>query len=120
MPETLTLERVAELRAKAEKASPGPWTTESFTFVRGGSRGFDMIATTTLSYDAAHIAACDPPTVLALIAMVERYRAALEWTVKIADANYEQDDKLRSQGARTLIRISDRATSALAHPTGDT
>lgn len=39
--------------------------------------------------------------------------AALEWIVAIADKNYEQDDTLRSQGARTLIRISDKAQEAL-------
>jgi predicted nucleic acid-binding Zn-ribbon protein len=38
---------------------------------------------------------------------------ALEWVADIADKNYDADDKLRSNGARTLARISDRARAAL-------
>lgn len=40
--------------------------------------------------------------------------SALEWIETIADDNYEQDDRLRSQGARTLKRISDKARAAMA------
>jgi len=38
---------------------------------------------------------------------------ALSWIKNIADVNYEQDTKLRTQGARTLARISKRATTCL-------
>lgn len=43
----------------------------------------------------------------------ERLREALTWIAHIADKNYEQDTTLRSTGARTLIRISDKARSLL-------
>ena len=45
--------------------------------------------------------------------LVTELADALEWIDKIASVNYEQDEKLRSQGARTLIRISDKAREAL-------
>jgi hypothetical protein len=45
---------------------------------------------------------------------IARLREALDWIAAIADMEYEHDDKLRSQGARTLIRISDRARLALS------
>ena len=41
-------------------------------------------------------------------------REALQWIMKISDKNYEQDKDLRANGARTLIRISDRAKEALS------
>ena len=44
---------------------------------------------------------------------------ALEWILKIADVNYEQDGKLRHQGARTLKRIAEKAEAALAAAKGE-
>lgn len=38
---------------------------------------------------------------------------ALEWIAVIADKEYEHDEKLRAQGARTLARIADKAKAAL-------
>lgn len=38
---------------------------------------------------------------------------ALTWIDEIASANHDDDEKLRSQGARTLRRISDRARAAI-------
>lgn len=54
-----------------------------------------------------------------LIAAAPDLFAALEWIADIADKAYEQDEKLRSQGARTLMRISDKASSALSKARGD-
>jgi hypothetical protein len=45
---------------------------------------------------------------------VEELRGALEWIRTIADANFEQDTKLRHRGARTLKRIADRCDQVLA------
>ena len=55
-----------------------------------------------------------------LIAAAPALAEVLEWIADIADKNYEQDDKLRSNGARVLIRISDRARAALAAARGET
>ena len=44
----------------------------------------------------------------------------LAWIADIADANYEQDGKLRAAGARTLKRISDKAREAIAKAEGRT
>lgn len=45
--------------------------------------------------------------------MTDKLRAALAWIADIADKAYEQDPKLRAEGARNLKRISDRAHAAL-------
>lgn len=57
------------------------------------------------------------PAIRRLTAEREEVVTDLRWIAEIADKNYEQDEKLRSQGARTLIRISDRAGSALSRLT---
>lgn len=49
-----------------------------------------------------------------LIAQHADMQAALEWIGKIALTNYEQDVNLRSNGARTLLRICDKAEAILA------
>lgn len=41
-----------------------------------------------------------------------KLREALRWIADIADKQYEQDEKLRADGARTLKRLSDRARAA--------
>jgi len=51
----------------------------------------------------------------ALEAENKKLRETLTWIERIADANFEQDESLRSKGARTLARISDKARAALEH-----
>ena len=46
-------------------------------------------------------------------ARIQKLEKALTWIREIADKQYEGDEKLRSNSARTLIRISDKATEAL-------
>lgn len=53
-----------------------------------------------------------------LVASAPDLYEALDWIRTIADANLEQDDKLRSNGARTLKRIADKCDEALARATG--
>lgn len=54
---------LTDIEAAAGEATPGPWTTPDVSAVWGG----DGWVLTDASYeDAAHIAAADPPTVLAL------------------------------------------------------
>jgi hypothetical protein len=38
---------------------------------------------------------------------------ALQWIADIAEKQYAQDKNLRAQGARTLKRVFDRATTAI-------
>jgi hypothetical protein len=47
-------------------------------------------------------------------AEIEKVREALEFIEKVAYSQYENDEKLRNRGARTLRRIGDRAKEALA------
>lgn len=49
----------------------------------------------------------------ALLSRLREAEEALEWISEIATKNYEQDEKLRSVGARTLKRIADKARTAL-------
>lgn len=79
----MTPERLAELKALAEKATPGPWkhgpgsqmvSTRPVPDVQNCS-GFSLVCRSGLgshARDAEFIAALDPQTVLALIAAAER------------------------------------------------
>ena len=72
-------------------------------------------------YDVSHRKAgmvMIKPTIEQLQLRIADMEDALQWIQKIADINYEQDTKLRTQGARTLMRISERALSSLKN--GDT
>ena len=53
------------------------------------------------------------PTIEQLQLRIADMEDALQWIQTIADINYEKDTKLRTQGARTLMRISKRALSSL-------
>ena len=85
----LTPARLADLRAVAKAATPGPWTIRnSYGFF--GIVPADGPAVTGMpakgkdrKHNAAHIAAFDPPTVLALLEEIERLRA--EPRVVVAD-----------------------------------
>ena len=52
----------------------------------------------------------DARLITAAPAMLE----ALEWISNLADKKHEEDEKLRSDGARTLRRIIERADAAIA------
>lgn len=72
---------IEKIRAAADKATPGPWRTNG-RHIQGSPCG--DIATTRIFTDgdggsllnAAHIAACDPTTILALCDEVEKLRVA--------------------------------------------
>lgn len=82
-----TPERLAEMKARAEAASPGSWLIEKLNFGRMGIlvsgraiSGFAAFISTAWPFpdqqgeqvsNANHIATFDPPTVLALIAALE-------------------------------------------------
>ena len=71
-----TEEKLAELRAVAEAATPGPWQ-----WMDGGvshSTSFGWQPVTLPGESAQHIAAFDPPTTLALIAALEAKTAEVE------------------------------------------
>lgn len=89
---------LAELRAIAEKATPGPWLyrpdeLSDWGWVRSENRGLFLQArhpsseveladhrirgTDPWANDAIHIATFDPPTVLALLARIEELEGAL-------------------------------------------
>jgi len=102
----LTPEHIAEIKALAEKATPGPWESDGMAVpfhpkqsspfedqgasvdpvIIGGCQDEQGGAVGVLrNDDAAYIAACDPQTVLALIARIEeleRENAALEAQVE--------------------------------------
>ena len=68
----ITPDLLAGIRARAEKATPGPWTVDRWGCVVGGD-GL-CVACETPEADAAHIAGLDPSTVLALVDEIERLR----------------------------------------------
>ena len=98
---------LTKLREIAEAATPGPWEAGITTFgdpsdgpthscVReAGSGGFDRVAASEGCDEAdlnmAHIAAFDPPTVIALIGELERLRETLATVKAITDGTPECD-----------------------------
>ena len=75
----LNIERLAEL---AKQATPGPWRldrTEAAVMSESGYRVVDF-ANGVADDDTVFLAACDPQTILALCAEVERMRAVVEKT----------------------------------------
>lgn len=75
-------ETLAEVEAKARAATPGPWTVADDSWRQPpGSRHVEepthrCITCSPADRDAAHIARCDPGTVLALLAEVQLWRDA--------------------------------------------
>lgn len=123
MPE-LSPERIAEIKATMLAATPIVWTvswTENDTLYRrtldSESDAIDWAARAQLhgaAIDPLYFPACDPPTVIALIAMVERYRDALTF---YADSEIYLP---RTHGPSfNRSDLSYRAKAALS-PTGDT
>ena len=70
---------LADIEAAAREATPGPWTTPDVSAVWGDGR---WVLTDASYEDAAHIAAVDPPTVLALC---EALRIAVEGLERIGE-----------------------------------
>ena len=54
-----------------------------------------------------------------LMAAAPAMLEALEWISNLADKKHEEDEKLRSDGARTLRRIIERADAAIALAKGE-
>lgn len=111
--DTPDAEKIAELRAAAEKATPGEWeATRGTRKVSAPSRGYLTVAQAAAgmsvsssgsfkigpeeaSFNATHIANCDPQTVLALLDEVEALRGALAGMLRhscVADTAAEDKD----------------------------
>ena len=89
------------------KGTPGPWKVHGSAIVAPSG---EICSTPDFNGgDGKEQLLADRKGIAAVPQLVE----ALEWIVTIATANLEQDDKLRTQGARTLNRIADRAEEAL-------
>jgi hypothetical protein len=86
---------IARLRAIANAATPGPWRIYTCTTIVGDERGgqwvhgadpyADQVASEILARDAAFVVAFDPPTVLALLDLIESQRAEIERVRKAVD-----------------------------------
>lgn len=87
----LSPERLEELKARAKAATPGPWEVHGanvHTVAATEPTYITEVSLASLSSprggnqrdkDAAHIAACDPQTILELIAMVPVWRPMNEF-----------------------------------------
>lgn len=102
--------------------TPGPWTYEAQdgvgshcvlaqVFAPDGTAIADIVSTADGEQASANAR---------LMAQAPALVEALEWIVDIAERNYEQDDKLRAQGARTLARIAAKARDAITKAIGAT
>lgn len=121
----LTVERREELQRVAEAATPGPWLQEGANYGRPSRNvraqhqgGWPLQGVAYLvgrTADAAHIAAFDPPTVLALLDAL----AAAEAERDEARAAVERGREL-AEAARGLLRTAHRPTldSATAQVNG--
>ena len=126
MTDTLSPERVAEIRALAEKATPGPWIragvrhkigqescfavgpdVNPIAFLPIGSQQRDRFHAEAFK-DAAYIAALDPQTVLALLASHEALRAEVE---RLREENAVARNTNGSQ-QNELIGLYDQLTTA--------
>ena len=113
MTDTLSPERVAEIRALAEKATPGPWIragvrhkigqescfavgpdVNPIAFLPIGSQQRDRFHAEAFK-DAAYIAALDPQTVLALLASHAALVAEVEVMRDMVKPLVDDNDKLR-------------------------
>ena len=93
----------AQLRALAEKATPGPWTIElgedgdEFSCYIFGQipSGSTIVAFVEHEDEAKYIAAADPATILSLLDLADRH-AALVSAVKAA--NWNEAARLAGEG----------------------
>lgn len=70
-------EKLTDLRAKAQAATPGPWVRHHERYgvsVRNADGGFDWVGSCDTEADRNYIVATDPATVLALLDEIERLR----------------------------------------------
>ena len=103
------------LEAVARAATPGPWH-QGAHYIGAGGEPYDpeaVVGQASILCDAEHIAAFDPPTVLALIAKLreaERQRDASEKQVDI-----RSKDSIAARIARSNVRAVEEwaATQAL-------
>jgi hypothetical protein len=114
------------------KATPGPWTYDPRSgwiisedcchrgiFHVADIRGWGHL--TGHGHGAHAMSFADAKAIqdanARLICAAHHMAEALRWIAEVADKEYEGDVKLRSQGARTLIRISDKARAAFLKTT---
>lgn len=130
----LTPEKLTDLRAKAEAATPGPWKAD----LRTGMAGIypnkydpncmsevpdkDMICTVDglcqedehrlmdnqQGYNARYIAAANPQTILKLLDMVERLERERDWIACLA-ADYAINDRIVCTSADKILERARQA-----------
>lgn len=112
----ITPEKLAKLRELAQAANQTPWRRHDYNYVipedYEGTFETCWIATCFTGEDAAHIAAADPQTVLALVEEVERLRLERDFLV----SEYERAVGCDSQG---YIHASMNLFNAIANPRCD-
>lgn len=106
------------------KHTPGPWYHLGITYLErrdtnilGRSRpetGRVHIATVHLKDESINGYEANVKLIESSPTMLE----TLEWIEEIALATYEQDEKLRANGARTLLRIAEKARQTIDLATG--
>ena len=99
-----TTEALLARRALAEKATPGPWVRKGEYLVYGpwGDRPVSGKEGILNPADAAHIAANDPPTVIADIDEILRLRAEVEfWRQETQDVRENFERTLQCERDKT-------------------
>ena len=98
----LTPDKLANIKQKAEAAencSPSPWVFREMPAVKGevlDSENFQVAGWFTLRWQAEHIAAADPATVLAMVEEIERlqdqnYHLRLKSFLEALDGKQESE-----------------------------
>ena len=115
-----SIESLLARRALAEKATPGPWVRKGEYLVYGpwGDRPVSGKEGILNPADAAHIAANDPPTVIADIDEILRLRAEVEfWRQETQDVreNFERTLQCERDKTDRLEREADWLALVLAN-----
>lgn len=105
---SITEELLAELEQKAKAATPGPWRIYCDDVIENNEGEYVVDVLPSTDDDAAHIAAANPATILALVEHIRSLEARLAYIDRnFVGATFDYDG---DGMAAMVVRISDRVS----------